>query len=238
MSDMKHLKVVDDKWKGYTGALGIAEFKDGISVYPLPRHIRDRMAAAMNFVEVDTDGNEQPAGAAHRMIREYAERAAPITELARQTDGEKNAEIAASQVELAKTPVVLSRFELEAVASKGGIKGLREIGNKWNVKHRAIPTLIEMILDAQDKAVAKTKKPEAPVEPVVDPADPAEDDVMAQIAAEKAARDAEILAAEQRQAAEAAEFLAAEKGKEEALKDAAASGDLAAAVSTDETPQE
>lgn len=238
MSDMKYLKVVDAKWKGYTGALGMARFVDGRSETMLPRHIRDRMAAAMNFVEIDADGNEQPAGAAHRMIREYAERAAPVSQLSRQSEGEKNAEIAAAQVALAKIPAVLTRAELEAIAEKQGIKGLREIGKKWNVKHRAIPTLIEMILDAQEKAVAKTRKPEAPAEPVAEPADPGEDDVMAQIAAEKAARDAEILAAEQRQAAEAAEFLAAEKAKEEAIKDAAASGDLAAAVSTDETPQE
>ena len=211
MSDeLKYLKVSGDKWKGYTGVLGMVRFVDGVSTEKLPRWQRDKMAAAMNFVEIDADGNEQPAGAAYRMIREYAERAAPVSQLSRQSEGEKNAEIAAAQVALAKVPAVLTRAELEAIAEKQGIKGLREIGKKWNVKHRAIPTLIEMILDAQEKAVAKTRKPEAPAEPV----------------------------AEQRQAAEAAEFLAAEKAKEEAIKDAAASGDLAAAVSTEETPQE
>lgn len=222
MSDMKYLKVVDAKWKGYTGALGIARFVDGVSETMLPRHIRDRMAAAMNFVEIDADGNEQPAGSAHRMIREYSERAAPVKTLARQSEGEKNAEIAASQVALAKLPITLTRAELEAIASKDGIKGLREISGKWNVKHRSIPTLIEMILDAQEKAVAKTKKLEAPVEPVTDEEDeasPLDWETEADIAAAQATADQEYKAAE-------------------ALKAAAASGDLAAAVSANETPQE
>lgn len=225
MSDMKYLKVVDAKWKGYTGALGIARFVDGVSETMLPRHIRDRMAAAMNFVEIDADGNEQPAGAAHRMIREYAERAAPVKTLSRQTEGEKNAEIAASQVALAKFPVTLTRSELEAIASKGGIKALREVADKWNVKHRSIPTLIEMVLDAQEKAVAKTRKLELPVESVAkdeDEASPLDWQTEADIAAAHATADREYK-----------DHLAAE-----AVKAAAASGDLATAVSIDETPQE
>ncbi len=205
MSDMKYLKVADGKWKGYTGALGMVQFVDGRSETMLPRHIRDRMAAAMPFIEIDADGSEQPAGAAHRMIREYAERAAPLTTLSRQSEGEKNAEIAESQIKLAKVPAVLTRAELEEIASKGGIKAVREVGKKWNVKHRAIPTLIEMILDAQEKAVAKTK----PATPAAEPEPEPDEAVTIEPTVE-----------------------------ESAVQAAAASGDLGAALSSDDTPQE
>ena len=47
-------------------------------------------------------------------------------------------------------PKVYSREELEAIADKDGIQGLRDIGNPLNVKATAIDKLIEMILLAQE----------------------------------------------------------------------------------------
>jgi len=156
--EMMKLKVATKRMAGYTGVLGPVRFTDGVSDEFLPRHIRDRMAASMEFIEVDADGNEQPAGAQHRLIRESKERAPKLEPLKRQTEEEKAAEIAAAAVMTAKIPVLETRQSLEAIASKDGIKGLREIGKKWGVKHRSIPTLIEMILDAQEKSVAARNK--------------------------------------------------------------------------------
>lgn len=225
--ELMYLKVADKKWKGYTGILGMARFKDGVSVEMLPRHIRDRMAAAMPFIEIDSEGNEQPAGAQYRLIRESRSRAPIIEPLKRQTEGEKAAELAAAQVAAAKVPVLETRASLEAIAEKQGIKGLREIGKRWNVKHRSIPTLIEMILDAQEKAVAKRNKADTPAP--------------AQAVEEPATDEAETIAPEVAADVAAAEALAAKEAEEfelEALKAAAASGDLAAAVNADEAAQE
>jgi hypothetical protein len=156
--ELMYLKVATSRMAGYTGVLGPVRFKDGVSEEMLPRHIRDRMAASMEFLEIDEDGNEQHAGAQHRLIREYKERAPKVASLARQTDTEKAAEIASNVVISAKDPVLVTRDGLEKIAEEKGIKGLREVGNKWGVKHRAIPTLIEMILDAQEKSVAARDK--------------------------------------------------------------------------------
>jgi hypothetical protein len=234
--EMKKLKVATARMAGYTGVLGPVRFTDGVSDEYLPRHIRDRMAASMEFLEVDAQGNEQPAGAQHRLITESAERAPQLAPLTRQTDAEKAAEIAAAAVIAAKVPVLETRASLEEIAQKSGIKGLREIGKKWAVKHRSIPTLIEMILDAQEKAVAARAKTEAPAaaEPVAEtPAVVENDDEKADDSSIVPAVEAEA----ERLAAENAAEAEAFRQAQEAIKAAAATGDLAAAIST-ETPQE
>jgi hypothetical protein len=220
---MMYLKVATKRMAGYTGVLGLVRFKDGVSEDPLPRHMRDRMAASMEFLEVDLDGNEQPAGAQHRVIREYKERAPRSEPLKRQTDEEKAAEVAAAAVINAKVPVIETRESLLAIADKSGIKGLREIGNKWNVKHRSIPTLIEMILDAQEKAVAKRAKKDAPA-----PAAAAVETESEKDSAIDPVIAAEALRLEAEAKAEAEAF-----AKAAALKAAAASGDLAAAINAE-----
>ncbi|OWZ90355.1 hypothetical protein B9J07_27590 [Sinorhizobium sp. LM21] len=224
--ELKKLKVVTTRMAGYTGVLGPVRFTDGVSDEYLPRHIRDRMAASMEFLEIDQDGNEEPAGAQNRLLREYKERAPQVPDLKRQTAAEKAAEIASNQVVNAKVPAIETRESLEAIAEKSGIKGLREIGNKWSVKHRSIPTLIEMILDAQEKAVSKRTQKDAPVveTPAVveEKVDQAEDSTIDPAVA------AEALRLEAEAKAEADAFAAAE-----ALKAAAATGDLAAAITAE-----
>jgi len=83
--ELMYLKVATKRMAGYTGVLGLVRFKDGVSEEMLPRHIRDKMAASMEFLEVDASGKEQPAGAQHRLIREYKTRAPLSAPLARQT---------------------------------------------------------------------------------------------------------------------------------------------------------
>lgn len=242
MSEMMKLKVATKRMAGYTGALGLVRFTDGISDEFLPRHIRDRMAASMEFLEVDADGNEQPAGAQHRVIREYKERAPKMEALTRQSVSEKAAEIAKNSVIVAKVPALETRGSLEKIAETKGIKGLREIGVKWGVKHRSIPTLIEMILDAQEKSVAaRNKKLEeksaaeaaklaetAPAAAVVlegekDPNEEAPIPAPTEPAAEAAPEPAPEPVSDKTSAAAAA--------INAKLKEAAASGDLAAAIS-------
>lgn len=153
--DLKKLKVATAHMAGYTGVLGAVRFENGESVEWLPRHIRDRMAAAMPFVEIDQNGISQPAGAQYRMINEAQERAPVLVPLERQSETDKAAELARSQLDSQKLPELLTREQLEAIADKGGIKAVREVGIRWNAKHRSIAVLIEMILDAQKAYLAK-----------------------------------------------------------------------------------
>lgn len=229
--EMMKLKVATKRMAGYTGVLGPVRFTDGVSDEFLPRHIRDRMAASMEFIEVDADGNEQPAGAQHRLLREYKERAPKMEPLARQTEAEKALEITVAQVAAAKVPALETRASLEAIAEKSGIKGLREIGNKWGVKHRSIPTLIEMILDAQEKSVAARNKKLSGDKPADEPVVESHPEDLAPVVS------SQIPAEELTESVSKATASAAEK-LNEALKAAAASGSLAAAVSAGDDVQE
>lgn len=156
--ELRKLKVAAPHMAGYTGVLGRARFKDGVSEEYLPRHIRDRMAAGMAFLEVDQDGNETPAGSLYRQIAEAKSEAELKEPLARQTEAEKAAELAKAAIDANPVQSLETRESLEAIADRSGIAGLREIASKWNVKHRSIVVLIEMILEAQDKYVIARNK--------------------------------------------------------------------------------
>lgn len=149
---MNYLKIASPAWANYCGVIGTIEFKNGVSVYPVPRIFADKISAAMEMIEVDAEGNEiRPAGGAHRLITESRVRAPIAEKLTAVSQADLDAEERALAAKSDKPPV--SRFyeaaELEAIASKGGIKALREVGDQWGVKGKAITALIIEILDAQ-----------------------------------------------------------------------------------------
>ena len=57
-----HVKVVATGWAGFSGNLGGHQFKDGISVDPLPVRQIDRIAALVKCVFINEQGKEEPAG--------------------------------------------------------------------------------------------------------------------------------------------------------------------------------
>lgn len=156
---MKKLKLVQAGYKNYTGPIGAYEFVDGVSVDFLPQVERDRLAVAFEFVEVDTEGVENPAGIAHRLVSQGDTVAEILPVLDTQTEEEKLQELkdAADNVSRANI-TIYEKDDLQRIADKGGIKALREIAVLWNVKHRSIPVLIGMILDAQAASEAKLEE--------------------------------------------------------------------------------
>lgn len=154
---MKRLKLSGSQWAGYTGTIGTVDFKDGVSAYPVPRNIADRLSAAIRMVEIDDEGNEiGPAGIANRLIRDSAMRAPVTSALARQTESERKSEDLRETLKAQRSPAetFYTIEELQAIADKDGIKGLRKVAEPWGVKGKAIPAIIKMILDAQSSFVA------------------------------------------------------------------------------------
>lgn len=149
---MKHLRVTEPGLSTYSGFLHCVEFKDGVSVEPLPRMLADRISASMQCVEINEDGTETQAGPAARLVTtDRALEAEVIEHPGVMTEDEKLAEQKRVR-DLAKKKVVMTILtgkELEAIADKGGIKALREIAKLWGVKHREIPELIKLILEQQ-----------------------------------------------------------------------------------------
>lgn len=159
MSDVKHLKCRAKAWLGFTGELGGYQFEDGVSVDALPRPIRDRLAAAFEFDEIDVFGKESPAGVAHRLVTTAADRQPVIEPSVRQTDAEKLEEDArAAKDSKAPDVEIYTREQLEEIAGKGGIKAVREIAEPWQVKHRNIIELINLILARQTHFVEARQK--------------------------------------------------------------------------------
>lgn len=153
--DLKKLKLVQKGYETYNGPIGKFAFVNGVSVEAIHRVDRDTLATAFQFVEVDEDGTETEAGVASRLVSESANRSAAAIyagKLKRQSTGEK--EVEQTRIEAGKSKkkaeILLTRAQLEEIASKHGIKGLRaQVGDKWGVKNRSIPLLIEEILAAQ-----------------------------------------------------------------------------------------
>lgn len=226
----KKLKVVSPMWANYTGSLGRIAFVDGVSVEALSRQTRDRLSASMQFVEVDEDGEETPAGVAHRLVSESHMRADVVDALTLQSEDDKKKEAIQDVLSQTATTDIFSKEDLEKIADKKGIKGLRDVAERWGVKHRSIPVLIQMILDSQERwVIARDRR------------------LAEKVAAEVAARGVEI--GEQiEEPTEVASIPAAKLGDnfeneddDEGLMDdpvdplleAAATGDLGAALSDD-----
>lgn len=190
----KHIKIVAKGFGNYTGQIGQYNFVEGVSTEALSVAERDRMAAVGQFVELEEDGIETPCGAAHRLVRDSAERAPVAEKLARMTEAEKTAEEIEAVVAAhdAKDRPTHTLEQLEKILSEGGVAGLREVGELWKVKNRSAVVLIQMILDAQaaykagaaqrlkerieaiDQASATAVEIEAPVEEPAEPEEPTE----------------------------------------------------------------
>lgn len=157
---MKKLKFVQKGYENYSGPIGQYEFVNGVSTEPISQASRDRLCTAFQFAEIDADGSEQPSGVAHRLVAERALRAPVLAPLDRQTEVEKAAEAERDRelAELRKLGErkIYTEAEIDAVIARGGIKALREeISDIWGVKHRSIPVLRAMVLDAQKAYTAK-----------------------------------------------------------------------------------
>lgn len=148
---MKILKITMAGMETYTGFIGMVEFENGVSKTPVPQIIADRVSAAIPMVEIDEAGDERQANPAARM-GSYQDIELPVADpLSRATDAELAEEQRRIAMEQLKCPA--DRFytveELEEIADKEGIKGLRRISDLWNVKDRAIPNLIRETIKAQ-----------------------------------------------------------------------------------------
>jgi len=148
------LRLVEPGWEGYTGNFGGVEFVDGLSLDDLS----NREAITLgNIVRCELEDGTNPSASQDNLDRKCVEMVvrADMAGVAGAVEGKPNAK---------------SREELEAIANKGGIKGLREIGDPLGVKAASIADLITAIIDAQGAAVVA----EAPEAEVVAPADEAE----------------------------------------------------------------
>lgn len=157
--EKKYLKITQKGFEHYNGPLSVYEFVDGVSVEPIPDFERDRIAATMSCIEVAENGKETIAGIAERLVKDSAARAPQAERFERQSvDDKVSEERRLAELALGDTRTIYTEAELDALISQGGIAALRGVASSWNVKNRSIPTLRQMILDAQDQYIVKHGK--------------------------------------------------------------------------------
>jgi hypothetical protein len=161
MGKQVKVEIREKGWGGYTGPLGSYQFVDGKSVDSIP--IRAALRIGGSIEAYDENGTrlhpstyivtENPSSVGATSVS-YA---TPIDESPQPAYEPETAESKANEIDL--TPIremvggkikeTYSRAQLEAIADKKGIEGLREIGDKHGVKGRAVVELIGKILEAQ-----------------------------------------------------------------------------------------
>lgn len=166
---MHKIKITQDGWAGYTGILGTLEFVNGISTTVPTKVQAAQFGVVMKFAEVDADGNELGQMSANaELVRTKGvaakvatpmKRASEMPKEVKEPEAAKAPEIKAPNPMPFEKPAdpakVYTAEELEAIADKEGIKGLRKIGTPLGAKNTSIAALIEEILQAQAKAKAK-----------------------------------------------------------------------------------
>ncbi|MFA9261783.1 MAG: hypothetical protein ACEQSB_00285 [Undibacterium sp.] len=161
------LKLTRSGYEDFTGHLGRIEFQDGVSVEDVGARDSDRLVAC-GFSVVNSETDEE-LGVAARLVSDMQMRQPVIEPLDRQTKEEKAEEDRIVLLRLNKAPTdkFYEAEELDAVADKSGIKGLREIAELWKIKSRSIPEMIGLIMGAQNAFLKMQEEKEASVPKVV-----------------------------------------------------------------------
>lgn len=142
------IRIDEIGYENYTGVLGLVEFVDGVSVNDVAEGEVNRMAAVLRVVSVDS---EKQLGA----LVDYA----AASQVGFEREGEHSVGMDSpaafvgvdASIPEGSSKETYTQEELEALADKEGINGLRAIGDSLNVKDTSIKGLIGSILNAVRK---------------------------------------------------------------------------------------
>lgn len=158
------IKITAKGWETFSSHLCQVKFQDGVSEHALPRLMIDRIAALVQCELLDEEGNPAgQAGGAARYVNSKPIRAEVKPALERMTEDQVKDERREALERALKNPAqkLYSEKELQDLADKEGIKGLRVIGDLWNVRERSINKLIEEILRIQNEYLARVEERKA-----------------------------------------------------------------------------
>ena len=152
----RRVRLAEPGWATYSGHVGTALFEAGVSVEPISFREQQIIGGIIRIESLDDGEEGTQIGPAAELVR------------SRQIDADHERVAAAdtgvaagSHGEMRLVAERYTREELEALADRRGITGLREIAAPYNIKGRSINELIGEILEAQAKSETV-----APAEPV------------------------------------------------------------------------
>lgn len=160
------LKIVEAGWEGFSGNLGMVDFENGVSVRDVT-HIEANIISGN--IRVQNFEDESPVGAIG-MDADIQNRPCVTSNLKTMEEifAEQNGETQVqAPVQTQSETKQYTQEELEQIADKKGIAGLREIAEAMDVRATSIAKLIAGILSKQ-----------APAEPNVAPLQDGQPDVV------------------------------------------------------------
>lgn len=162
------IKITEPGWGGYTGTFGSTEFHNGVSVHEVGQQEAQRLAAAIAIVTVSDDGEGKSPSAAQRIIDAHIMPLGDATPMASpvEAQGPEAKPMAA---------VVWTRAELEEIADKQGVRGLRQVAAPLGIKSNSIADLIDKVLAANPPATSEAQAVESAETPADEVSEPETD---------------------------------------------------------------
>jgi hypothetical protein len=138
------IRIIQAGMENFTGDFGPVPFESGISSRDVTSLEAQRLAGLVQIETVE----DQPRNPSMAQVI-IDSHTTPM-----------DAEMTAGETKVIQDPVkAYTREELEAIADRDGIEGLRPIGNSLHVKSNSIVKLIEAILRAQQPAPRDVSQP-------------------------------------------------------------------------------
>lgn len=135
------LRITQQGFERYTGQMGVINFEDGLSTNDVRLVDAIRMSAVMIC---EWEDGTSPSIA--QSILDNANTAAPMFEKVEVATKADVTEVATAAVSKPK----FTTEELEAIADKSGIGGLRELAEKYDIKSNSIRGLIDALMKVQE----------------------------------------------------------------------------------------
>lgn len=151
------IKLIESGWISFTGMLGVVEFADGVSVQDVSHAEASRLAS---IVQVETLDGVNPSPAQQILDAWTGDMGNATTDTADKTPA---------------VPAAVGKSwtsaELEELADKSGIKGLREVAEPLGLRGNSIVELIAKVVAATATSEAPAAAPEAAVDAATAAAD-------------------------------------------------------------------
>lgn len=145
------IRIVEPGWETFSEVFGTVTFKDGVSIQPVPWLEQQRLGGILRIESAEEDEVEIRIGPSAELVRVRSMDA----DDERVTNMDKTVTVD-GEVRLAVANY--SRPELEDIADRKGLAGLRDVAAAWGVKGRSVNDLINGILEAQTGNAAPVGK--------------------------------------------------------------------------------
>lgn len=165
---MPIIKLVEPGFEGYTGRLSRIDFVNGVSVESMPMRDAERLGNNMKIVDAATG---DPLSMTRRMAESESKTAAQLgievavlVPIVRDDSGEAKAvEPEAKQkavIPPKSEPKIYdyTREQLEEIADKTGITGIREFSKQYGINGRSIVEIIESLLTIKERMALESEK--------------------------------------------------------------------------------